>query len=236
VQVDPGFVAKNVTTMEIQLPAGGKYVADVPGQDAGRVSPRVPAFYQQLLDKVSAFSGIKSAGIVSVLPTRGSQIYSFSIVGHASLSPEKRPFAGTVVVSPGFFRALEIPLVKGRYLDEHDTLSSFWCVIINRAFAQRYFPDQNPIGQQLRLRYGGFDIDEEKPRQIVGVVGDLKQYAVQEQTAPFLYVSHLQQPQILPGGWVESLLHQTLVLRTAPELESRAGDLGSSHQTSKIVR
>ncbi|HEX4019872.1 MAG TPA: ABC transporter permease [Acidobacteriaceae bacterium] len=226
-QVNPGFNARNVTTMEIQLPAGGKYLAPVPGQDMGGISPRVPAFYQQLLEKVSAFPGVQSVGIASALPTRAFQGYSFSIVGHAPPPAGQRPGAGSNVVSPGFFHVLQIPLLRGRYLDEHDTQNSPWSVVINQAFARRYFPNENPLGQQLLLRYGSFDIDEAHPRQIVGVVGNIKQNAPQDQAEPFVYVSYLQQAQILPGGWVESLLHQTLVLRTAPELARQQGDLAA---------
>ena len=115
--------------------------------------------------------------------------------------------------------------MQGRYLDEHDTQNSPWSVVINQAFAHRYFPNENPLGQQLLLRYGGFDTDEEHPRQIVGVVGNIEQNDPQDQGEPSVYVSYLQQAQILPGGWVESVLHQTLVLRTAPELARQEGDL-----------
>ncbi len=213
-QVDPGFDAKNLITMEVQLPAGGKYLADVPGHDMGKVSPLVPAFYKELLEKVSALPGVESSGIVSVLPTRGQEWFSFSVLGRPAPPPDKRPYVGTSQVSAGFFQALKIPLVRGRYLDEHDTKDQPWSIVISQSFAHRYFPNENPIGQQLLLRYGGYPMDEDRPRQIVGVVGDVRNEGVQLEPTPFAYLSYLQQPEISPGGTVEYQLHQTLVLRT----------------------
>ena len=89
---------------------------------------------------------------------------------------------------------------------------------------------QSRQGRQLLLRYSGLDIDEEKPRQIVGVVGGVKQYGAQEKDEPFIHLSYLQQSQVLPGERVESRQHQTLVLRTAPELARGAGDLTAAVQ------
>jgi predicted permease len=227
---DPGFDPKDVTTMQIQLPAGGKYVTNTPGTELGTVSPLVPAFYKQLLEKVSTFPGIQSTGIASILPLRGNTPYafSFSIAGQPAPAPDRRPYAGSVTTSPGFFSALKIPLITGRYLDEHDTKDSPWGVVINQSFARRYFPNESPLGHQLTLRYGGFPTDEERPREIVGVVGDIKQYDVPGPQPAYLYLSYLQQPEIFPGGWVESELHQTLIVRTAPGLSGSQAALASS--------
>jgi predicted permease len=227
---DPGFDPKDVTTMQIQLPAGGKYVTNTPGTELGTVSPMVPAFYKQLLEKVSSFPGVESAGIVSILPTSAGSPFNstFSILGHPVPPPDQRLWAGSVEVSPGFFRALKIPLIMGRYFDEHDTKDSPWGVIVNQSFAHRYFPNEDPIGQHILLRYGGFTIDEDRPREIVGVIGDVKQYDVPGPTRALLYLSYLQQPEVFPGGWVESQLHQALVVRTAPGLIGNEAALASS--------
>jgi predicted permease len=227
---DPGFDPKDVTTMQIQLPAGGKYVTNTHGTELGTVSPLVPAFYKQLLEKISSFPGVQSAGIASILPIRGGTpfAFSFSIAGQPAPAPDRRPYAGAVTISPGFFQALKIPLITGRYLNEHDTKESPWGVVINQSFARRYFPNESPIGHQLMLRYGGFSIEEERPREIVGVVGDIKQYDVPGPQPSYLYLSYLQQPEIFPGGWVESQLHQTLIVRTAPGLSGSQAALASS--------
>jgi len=200
--------------MNIQLPEGGKYLERVPGGDMEKPLPSVTAFYQQLLGKLSAIPGVESAAFGSSAPARGAGgFYSFSILSHPAPPPEKRPQAGYDEVSPGFFQTLEIPLRKGRYIDEHDTQSAPWVVVINETFARRYFPNEDPIGQQLRLRYDPYPVDEERPRQIVGIVGDVKHFGLGEETPAFMYASYLQQPGVFPGGAVIAHLSQALLLR-----------------------
>jgi hypothetical protein len=91
-----------------------------------------------------------------------------------------------------------------------------WTVVISQKFAQRYFPNENPIGRQITLRGAGDSETEQHPRQIVGIVGDIANYGVQQQAFPFIYLSYLQQPDLFWGGSIEQQLHQTLLLRPAP--------------------
>jgi putative ABC transport system permease protein len=185
--------------------------------------PRVGAFYQQLLGRVAALPGVESAGIMSFLPTRGYEQFSFSILGKPAPPPDKRPLAGYVEVSPGLFPSLRIPLRKGRLLNEHDTQTTPWAVVINEAFARRYFPNEDPIGQQLLLRYDPWPVDEDRPREIVGIVGDVRHFGLGRPAPPFVYVSYLQQSAVFPGGAVLNLLDQNLVVRKTsgqPDLTS----------------
>ncbi|MFZ0636511.1 MAG: ABC transporter permease [Candidatus Acidiferrales bacterium] len=216
-RVNPGFDSSHVLTMRIQLPEGGKYLERLPGGDMEKTLPSVNAFYQELLEKVSALPGVESSGIISGLPLRGGAgMYSFSIVGHTPPSPENRPIAGYDEVSPGLFDALKIPLKRGRNLDEHDSQSAPWVVVINETFARRFFPNEDPIGQQVLFRYDPYPVDEERPRQIVGVVGDVKHFGLGEEAPPAAYSSYLQQPAVFPGGSALGHLQEDLVLRTAP--------------------
>ena len=233
-QVDPGFDAKNVVTLAIRVPEqGGKYLVRVPGGDMERPLPRVAAFYQQLLGRVAALPGVESVGIMSVLPTRGSDEFSFSILGKPAPPPDQRPQAGYVEVSPGLFPSLRIPLRKGRLLDGHDTETAPWAVVINEAFAHRYFPNEDPIGQQLLLRYDPWPVEEDHPRQIVGMVGDVRHYGLGQPAPPFVYVSYLQQSAVFPGGAVLNLLDQNLVVRRASAVA--AGDSTLVPAVKKIV-
>ena len=227
-RVNPGFDPQNVMTMEIQLPEGGKYLERVPGGDMEKTLPSVTTFYEQLLEKVSVMPGIESAGLISALPMHGAEMFSFSILGHPSPPPDNRPRAGYDEVSPGFFRTLRIPVRKGRYLDAHDSQAAPWALVVNEAFARRYFPNENPIGQQLLLRYDSYKVDEERPRQIVGIVGDVKHFGLGEESPPFVYASYLQQPAVFPGGAAVAHLRQAVVLRTAPGFTSLQADLASS--------
>jgi putative ABC transport system permease protein len=221
-RVDPGFDPNHVVTTWIQLPEGGKYVERVPGGDLERATPRVTSFYQQLLQKIAVLPGVQSVGIMNRLPTHGTMGRTFSIVGRAAPPPDKRPETGYDEVSPSVFETLRIPLKRGRYLSEHDTESAPWVVVVNEAFARRYFSDQDPIGQEVLLRYEPYHVDESRPRQIVGIVGDVKHFGLGELAPPFVYTSYLQQPQVYPGGTVTSHIYQELAIRTPTEPRGRA--------------
>jgi putative ABC transport system permease protein len=215
-RVHPGFDVRHVLTLDIQLPEGGKYLERVPGGDMEKTLPTVTAFYQRLLEKAGGLPGVESAAVISELPTRRiAGFYSFAILGHPAPPPENRPRAGYDEVSPSLFGTLKIPLVKGRYLDEHDTEGGPWAVVVNEAFARKFFPNEEPIGQQILLRYDPYPVDEQRPRQIVGIVGDVKHFGLGQETPPFVYASYLQQPAVFPGGAARAHLHQDLVLRLA---------------------
>jgi predicted permease len=226
--VDPGFDPNNVTTMSIQLPEGGKYLERVPGTDLEKPLPLVKAFSQRVLEAVAALPGVESAGLIE-----GSQGSSFSILGHASPPPDNRPQAVRSVVSASLFHTLKIPLRKGRYLDDNDTQTAPWTVVVNETFVRRYFPNEDPIGQQLLLRYEPYPVDEDRPRQIVGVVADVRHFGPAQPVQPFVYVSYLQQSAVFPGGSVMTLLSPTLRVRTAPGLMSQGASLATS--VKKIV-
>ena len=214
-RVHPGFDPSHVLSMDTQLPEGGKYVERVPGGDMEKTLPSVTAFYQRLLEKASPIPGVKSAALIGALPTRCCpEFYSFAILGHPAPAPENRPRSGYSEVSAGIFDTLKIPLVKGRYLDDHDTEAAPWVIVVNQAFAHRFFPNEDPIGQQILLRYDPYPVDEARPRQIVGIVGDVKHFGLGEETPPFVYAPFVQQPAVFPGGAARAHLHKALVLRT----------------------
>jgi putative ABC transport system permease protein len=229
--LNPGFDTTNVSTASIRVTEqGGKYLVRIPGGDMEKPLPVVQTFYQQLLAKVSAMPGVESAGIMNSLPTQGSERYSFAILGKPAPPPDRRPDAGCIEVNADLFRTLRIPLIKGRYLDDHDNQSAPWAVVINDAFARRYFPNEDPIGQQLLIRYEPWPIDEDHPRQIVGVVGDVRHWNLGRPAYPFVYTPYLQQSAIFPGGSVLDLLDQELVVRTARSLSGHEADFGATLQ------
>lgn len=225
-RVNPGFDYNHLLTMEIQLPEGGKYLERVPGGDMEKTLPAVTAFHQRVLEKLQGHSGIESAAVIGALPTRCcAEFYSFSIIGHPVPTPENRPQGGYSEVSVNVFRTMKIPLLRGRYLDQHDTESAPWVVVVNKALVRKYFPNEDPIGQQILLRYDPYPVDEIRPRQIVGVVGDVKHFGVGQETPPFVYAPFVQQPAGFPGGAARAHLHKALVLRTGCVLSASLHDL-----------
>lgn len=122
---------------------------------------------------------------------------------------------------------MKIPLKKGRYFDERDTKSAPWAVVISETLASRYFPNEDPIGQQILLRYEPQRVDEERPRQIVGVVGEVKQIGMGG-LHPLLYESLLQQPEIFRGGSEIFHLWGSLVIRTTSDVRAHEADITKS--------
>jgi putative ABC transport system permease protein len=222
----PGFDPANVLTMTVLFPAtGGKYLEKSPGNPMERISPKVTAYHQQLIEGVSALPGVESVGMITMLPPLGSGGRTFSIVGHPA--PDRRPFLGFNEVSPSYFRTMRIPLKRGRYFDERDTTNAPWVVIISETTANRYFANEDPIGQQILLRYSGIEVDEERARQIVGVVGEVKQ-AGMGGIHPLVYESYLQQPEVYPGGSDGFHLAGTLVIRTVSDVHAHEADIIAS--------
>jgi putative ABC transport system permease protein len=215
-RVNPGFDYNHLLTMHMQLPEGGKYVERVPGGDMEKTQPAVTAFYQRLLEKMQGQPGVESAAVIGALPTRCCpEFYSFAILGHPAPTPEDRPQAGYSEVSANVFQTLKIPLLKGRYLEERDTESAPWVIVVNQTLARKYFPNEDPIGQQILLRYDPYPVDEARPRQIVGVVGDVKHFGIGRDAPPFVYAPFVQQPAVFPGGAARAHLHKALVIKTA---------------------
>jgi predicted permease len=224
-QVNPGFDTKNLLTMYVQLPEGGKYLQRVAGGDMEKTLPTVAVFNQQLTEKIAGLPGVESSGIMSFIPMGGAYMFSFSVLGHPAPSPENRPRAGYDDVSSSIFKTLHVPLKKGRFLDEHDTQAAPWAVVVNEALARKYFPNEDPIGRQILLRYDPYPVDEERPREIVGVVGDVKHFGLGQEVPPFMYASYLQQQAVFPGGTAIPHLCHYVVIRKASGLGSRGNEL-----------
>jgi putative ABC transport system permease protein len=222
-RVDPGFDSASLLTVGIALPEAEKYMERVPGGDMERAKPAVNSFYEQLLERVAALTGVESVGSITGLPAHFSEDPTFSILGHPAPPPDQRPQAQYGQATPNFFRTLRIPLKRGRYLDDHDTNAAPWVIVVNEAFVRRFFPNEDPIGKQVRLRYDPYPTEEDRPRQIVGVVGDIKQNGLGRPAPPFIYASFFQQPDVYPGGFIVSHLWQDLAIRTAST--ARAAEL-----------
>jgi putative ABC transport system permease protein len=184
--VNPGFNAKNALTMHISL-AEAKYGG--PHQQT--------AYFQQVLERLEAIPGVEAVGAVNDLPFSGSRTgSSFSIPGRTQ-APGERWAADFRQVSPGYFKAMRIPLLKGRTFSEADAKEAPGVVIINQAMARRFWPNEDPLGQRFELSspqerkmYGGTVL-----REIVGIVGDIRHERLDGQLAPEMYVPYLQLPR-----------------------------------------
>ncbi len=146
----PGFPTERLLTADILL-GGTKYFDKTP-HDTNLVTPQSEVFFDQLLERVRALPGVSSAGIISRLPM---QVWShpFQIVGRPVPEIGSEPRADLNEVDAGLFETLGIRLLRGRTIQESDVESSPWVVVVNKTFADRHFPGEDPIGRRSASRW-----------------------------------------------------------------------------------
>lgn len=171
---DPGFDPRNLRTF------GLTFVG--PGWSGEEGDARKRAFFDVALERLRAVPGVENASLAYSLPVQGSNWWSqFMIVGKPLPKVgEFGPNSGMVPVADHYFETLRIPLIRGRYFDESDRATAPAVAIINAALAKRFWPNEDPIGQQIR---GGSPGHEYGPaRRIIGIVGDMKYHGVDQET------------------------------------------------------
>jgi putative ABC transport system permease protein len=176
--VDPGLDPRGVLTMDLLLPPA-KYS-----------DGRSVAFFQQTLERVRALPGVETATTVSPLPLSGAHgSGGFGIEGRPS--PTDQAFnAGMRRISPDFFKTFRVPLLKGRLIEEGDGANAPLVVVINESLARTYFANEDPLGKRLTFTNGTV------VREIVGVVGDVKHAALDEEAKPEIYYPMAQFPTL----------------------------------------
>jgi putative ABC transport system permease protein len=186
--VNPGFDPNSVTEAEVSLP---QFQYSTPQQWT--------AFSKELLARLQAQPGFEDSALAAPLPMdrQGQAAFTFSIVGDPPLPPGKSTTADYTTASPGYFHVMRIPLLRGRFFSEQDSQSNPRVAIISETLARRYFPNQDPIGRQMRF---GFPPNGNVLREIVGVVGDVRDVALSKKPGPMMYVPFAQAP--LYGGEV----------------------------------
>src|SRR5215468_6525988 len=177
-RVDPGFNPRGVLTAVVTLPS-----AVYP--ERAQIAP----FYSQLLERVRALPGVRSAAAVSSLPLAGNDSDAgFVIEGRPAPQPDQRPVAWYSSVSPDYFRAMGMRLTAGREFTERDNENSPKVVIISDATARRHFPNENPIGKRIgNGRPDGW-------REIVGITADVKHFGLNQDARVSMFFPYRQQP------------------------------------------
>jgi predicted permease len=177
--VDPGFDPKHVLTARI-------------GVSFDRLShDQHSQFYDQLVSRLSALPGVQAASAGWPLPMSSSSAsISFSIQGKP-VSKADHPSEAAGVVLPGYFESMRIPLLSGRLFGQQDGVKAAPVIIINQAFARKYFSGQNPLGQHIQVDLGDGVIDRPM-REVVGVVGDIKRRSLTVEADPQYYLPFAQ--------------------------------------------
>lgn len=177
---EPGFNPRNLLTAHLSLP-----------EERGVEAPaRSSTFYRELLKRLSQTEGIQSASAVYPLPlTAYGMAADFEILGRSGLKADW-PRARTHAISLKYFTTMEIPLLQGRDFDERDQRDGAQVVIINETLARTFFGNENPLGKIIRP--GLTDSSVTAPREIVGVVGDVKATGLAAEQRPEVYIPHTQ--------------------------------------------
>jgi putative ABC transport system permease protein len=191
-QVNPGFKTENLLTLEYRLPRN-KYVEPSAQWETHR----------QVVEQLRAVPGVQSAALIRGLPLTGnSGTVRLALPDRETPPKGQEPQAQFNTATPDYFATMGIPFVQGRLFGDGDRLDTAPVFIINQTMARRFWPDQDPIGKQIKI-VG----DDTPPGTVVGVVGDAKHDWLSEEQRPQIYNSYSQSPG----------LFATVVVRTKVE-------------------
>ncbi|QSQ12308.1 ABC transporter permease [Myxococcus landrumensis] len=206
--VDAGFTPEGVLTGEVTLPAASY----------GKPEEK-RAFQQELLRRVRALPGVEAAGAANMLPLGGRSDTSFDIEGRERAPGEMWPSVETRFATTDYLRALRVRLLDGRMLEETDGPETEGAVVINKAFADLYWPKGNALGQRVKLHRA-----DSRWTTVVGIVEDLREWGLDTPARPTAYYSAAQTPLTYVKLAVRVKQGKPESLRTALEAELRGLD------------
>jgi putative ABC transport system permease protein len=216
-RTSPGFAPEHLLTAQVRL-TGDKYINSTPPTDPdfNLILPPVGQFCDRVLDRFRSTPGVEDVALIDWLPlldgAGDSAQYAspgFTISGQSVSTATEKPTVLRQGVSSDYFRMMSIPIIRGRGVTESDTASNA-LVVINQAMAKRYWPNQDPIGQAIKFD----DSPDEKLRQIVGIVQNVKQFSLTIPAEPEAYVPYQQLSSRIYPGWTEARVHKSIIIRT----------------------
>jgi predicted permease len=166
--VDAGFSANDVLTMQVTLP-----------ETRYRTPAQITAFFDAALERMRAIPGVRAAGAIDDLPTQGGSVQPIVREGRAELLPRDQPTVEVRKVLPGYLASMQIPLLQGRDVapDDRDVM------LVSRSAAKLLWGNEDPIGTRVTLPLQSRTM----LKQVIGIVGDVKQGALSEASAPTVY-------------------------------------------------
>ncbi|HSE30598.1 MAG TPA: ABC transporter permease [Pyrinomonadaceae bacterium] len=170
---------------------GGVLALDVPlSRTRYPKAEQQAAAFQQIVERMKSVPGVRDVALTSNVPLTDFDIeLSFNIEGRPPYKPGEELVADYTLASSDYFRVMSIPLLRGRVFSENDTKGTPEVLVVSDAFVHRYFPGEDPIGRRLV-----FDGPNKTPREIVGVVGDVRRNGLDVDVQPEVYASYLQRP------------------------------------------
>ena len=180
--IHPGFDPNNVLTARITLSG--------PAYDDSQARKR---YVSQTIEQLKALPGVESAAFVAPMPFSGAEIGGdFRFDGNATPEGGQEPSANVRNISPDYFQAVRIPLLRGRYFSEQDQRGNVGAAIVNETFVKRYFANEDPIGKRINELGVNQNPGDPKQYEIVGVVGDVHHNSLTRSATPELYLPHHQ--------------------------------------------
>ena len=221
-RVPPGFDPKNLLTFNIsERPI-----------DRGEIKNRL-IFYDQAMARIRALPGVEQVALINTLPLEQGWDLLFTIEGGSGSAPSGEALdADFRAVSPEFFQTMRIPLLGGRGFSGSDNASGAPVVIINRALARMFWPNQNPIGQRIWIgKPMGPEWTEPSTREIVGVVGDIHGESLASAPEPTMYLHYAQRP-IVEAYFVVRTRHSPLA--AVPEVREAMRQVGPDVAIARV--
>ena len=201
-EIDPGFRTESAVAMEISL-------SDEPPQ-------RRVGFYQQVLERLAALPGITAVGGVNSLPMVGGGADGQFLIDN---NPALKGYGEFRVASPGYFNAMGMRLMRGRLFDQRDGPETPQVALISGSLARRHWPNEDPLGKGIQ--YGNMDGDTHLLR-VVGVISDVREFGLEANARPTVYVHYLQRPRQARGF--------TIVARTSGDVKTLIPTMRSAVQ------
>jgi putative ABC transport system permease protein len=204
--ISVGADTRNVLSVRVSLPAP-KYAQ----------SETMNAFVNALVESIQKLPGVDSASVASILPLSGMNTRAdFIVAGHPPATEAERPAAQNRWVAPDYFRTMRIPILRGREFGPFDTSRSQPVAVIDAALAERYFRDENPLGQHLEVTDSG---PSARTVEIIGVVGNVKHFSLDDSPIPTYYSPLAQVAQPALGFLINGV---SLVARTGQNPRANA--------------
>ncbi|HEX8653161.1 MAG TPA: ABC transporter permease [Pyrinomonadaceae bacterium] len=186
--VNPGFNTQNLLTANVSFPRRkpSSTSNNTETAEAEQVQ-EASNFLKEAQNRISSLPGVQAVGAINDLPVsgQGSVNGDFNIEGRPKYRSGEAPVAEFRLITSDYFRAIGIPLLKGRNFTEADGLHAQVPIMINETLARRFFPGEDPLGKRLLVL-------DEKPHEIIGVVGDARQWGLEKPPDPEVYFSYAQ--------------------------------------------
>jgi putative ABC transport system permease protein len=218
--VDTGLDPRNLTTFQMSFTGRGFFNATgnvtAIGSLEFELSQRINTVVNQIRDRIAALPGVEGVTTMRLsTPLGGTRGFPFTIAGRTPPSERDLPQALWVPIGANYFKVLNVPVVRGREFTDLETLSTTPVVLINETMAKQYWPNEDPIGQTISVQFYN-----DQPRQIVGIVPDIRPSLRDREPEAQMFVPHTQLPTIQAGITAFGLEGVTFVIRSRAPLES----------------